>query len=158
MIEFFRKWASGARPARSPEAVQAPEQLGPEIRLFFLPISRTPVSLSIGERELLQHMENGVSVRQLLTSACAVEALGTRTVLSLIEKNVLTTFLGRAGEPWRWRALLRELDEAALPAAKPGGPNAAGSLPEIVRTPLPVSAQPREPPVLTPLPVQKEHT
>jgi hypothetical protein len=109
MLARMHAWArrfAAVKQQLGPERAPMPAGIDLGAPLYFLPAPRVAPDLSKSEMALVRHGENGASASDLLDRAGLGPLAGRRALASLIEKGVLTLSMGRAGDPWKWRALL----------------------------------------------------
>ena len=123
MYAWSSRLLAAASQEPAPERSQASGVAGPSVPVYFLPAPRRAPDLSSNEMLLVRQGENGVLAGDLLERAGLGADAGRRALRSLFEKGVLTLSPGRAGDAWKWRALLPR--DVQLP----------GKLPDIVRLP-----------------------
>ena len=111
------------RPRLAANIERTPERIALNAPLFFLPAPRAIVDLEPDELSLLALARNGIGVEGLLASAHLGDERSLRALFGLFEKGVFTLALGKASDPWKWRALLNELRPSpASPPARSGEP------------------------------------
>ena len=105
-----------ARPGLATGLPRTPERLALETPLYLLPPPRLLVDLAPDEMALLRRAENGITVRDLLSSTGVGEERAARPLFALFEKNVLTLSMGQASEKWKWRAAMAGAGSPCSPA------------------------------------------
>ncbi len=121
-----------ARPGLANGIGRAPDRLALDAPLYLLPPPRL-VDLTADEEALLYCSLDGKTVGGLLSSAAVPEDRAARALFSLFEKGVLTLSLGRAGEGWKWRAVLRGERHPAEAERAPGAGERGASSPHAPR-------------------------
>jgi len=112
-----------ARPRLAANIERAPERIALDSPLYFLPAPRAILDLEPDELSLLALGRNGIGVESLLASAHLGDERSLRALFGLFEKGVFTLALGKASDPWKWRALLNELRPSpASPPARTAEP------------------------------------
>jgi hypothetical protein len=124
------------QPAMAASMGSVPDRLPLDAALFLLPPPQFIVDFGPSELALLQHLDNGMTVEEVLTRAGAtVDA--TRMLFALMARRAITLSLGEACPAWKWKPILRSgglPPPAPPPAAKP--------------PPRPAPANPRVPPAV----------
>ena len=112
----FYKRLVAVRPRLTATLERTPERIGLEASIYFLPTPRAIVDLQPDEMTLIAFAANGMAVEALLSRGQLGEERSLRALFGLFEKGVFTLALGKASDPWKWRALVSEARSAPTPA------------------------------------------
>lgn len=134
--DWFRRFLA-AEPGLASRMVRAPERLHLDAPLYLLPPPRHIVDFTGEEAELLRRLENGATLRQLISAMPEGRATLGRPLFSLFEKRALTLAMGQSAPSWQWREVLARLEEEGVLAPLPQAARPAEAPRPAARAPMP---------------------